>query len=411
MRKNCLKNQHKIQSRWWGLLRQSLLLLSVGLGCPTAFADLQNKPPSNLYVTHIATATQSVTARETLVKQAFQNTLVKLSGSSAILQHRKVTEALKNADNFVSQFTYEGFGAGATATAQSKILKITFSQKAVNQLIKDAGHSVWNAPRRDVLVWLAVEKNDEKHWVNAETEAPVWSSVQTALDKIQLPMVTPLFDLMDETEFSVDTLWQKKFAAVPNTMQRYGVESCVLGLLREHPGGWHAEWFLFSKGSQKPEKIWQSAHIEWPDMLQSGIDQLGIYLAAGGVRAASEATVASEEMDALTSEESVFGGNTATAVKAAEQSKETQIAIAGIQNSVQYAQVLNHLKNLAAGVQVEIVRIEPEHTVFKLQPGVAKDTVLRKIQQGMVLVEDLRATATAGEDPTIYIKLMEVDGL
>jgi len=270
-----------------------------------------------------------------------------------------------------------------------------------------------------------MEKDDEQYWVNAETEVNIWSTLQQALDDIRVPVVSPLFDLMDESEFPIQKVWQEKFAtAVPVMMKRYGVENCLLGLLQEHPGGWHAEWFLFSKSPASTnilQQTWQVARLELPELLQNSIDRLGVSLAKGVPGKVLATDLApSESTEEEASEPTNMTGTEAILPKNPEDG--TQIAISGIQNGTQYAEVLSYLKNMSTGVQVEIVRIAPEFTVFKLKPAIDRETVLRKIYQDALLIEDTRirspentatdqSTVGSEPDPTIYVKLMEVEKL
>lgn len=308
------------------ILVGSLVLLLLSFYAPILWAttpttDQPGQPLANFYVFQIPTDNQTVVDREKQIREAFQRMLVTLSGTSEILQKPRVVSVLKQVDNFVSQFTYEGFGKDAT---QPKTLKVTFSEKATNNLIKALGYHLWNAPRVDTLVWLALEKEDEKYWVNAETEANMWSTVQQALGNIRVPMVSPLFDLMDETEFSVGAAWQKKFVTVPAMMQRYGVDSCLLGLLREHPGGWHAEWFLFARSvTNVLQQGWQVSRMELPDLLQNSVDHLGVSLAKG---VSGKALVSADSTEVVEALEPIIAAET---VPPKNSEEGTQIAISG----------------------------------------------------------------------------------
>jgi hypothetical protein len=362
----------------------------IGAPLPKPAVDL------TLYTVTVPAQTQQIKERDQLIQQAFQKVVVRLTSSSAFLKKPAVQQALKQVDPFVSQFTFEGFGEHST---QEKALKVVFNPPALNQFLQRAGHPIWNAPRQNTLVWIGVERQDKRFWVTPESAPDIWKGITQAFEDRAVPVVFPLFDMLDEREFPIETIWETQFGPVLPTLKRYGAQLCVLGLIREHPGGWHAEWFLFSDKKTEPLKQWQITALEMAPFLQDSLEDLGTFLAKP-----DQKSITSSEIEAALPEHVV-------GTEISSNQEETQVAITGIQNSAQYAKVLSYLKRITrTETQIDILGIESEYTLFRLRPAVALDILRRKVQQDALLFE--RYDAVAKNNPLIlYLDLVEVDRL
>jgi hypothetical protein len=373
-------------------------VLAVACLCANAAVGVSSTKPSadlTLYTITVPAVTQQTKEREQLIQQAFQKVLLRLTSSAVFLKTPAVQQALKQVDPFVSQFTFEGFGENST---QEKALKVVFNSVALNQFLKKLGRPIWNEHRQNTLVWVGLEREDKRFWVTPDSAPEIWTGVAQAFQDRAVPMVFPLFDLLDETEFPIKKIWENQFERVLPTLKRYGAQLCVLGLMREHPGGWHAEWFLFSDTKIEPLKQWQVTDLDIEPFLQNSLEDLGTFLAKTDLKtaASSEVSVVPEQM---------------LGAAALSDQEDIQVAIAGIQNSVQYAKVLSYLKRITnTETQIDILGIEPEYTLFRLRPAVSLDILRRKVQQDALLFE--RYDAVAKNNPLIlYLDLVEVDRL
>lgn len=385
-----------IKSKLTNKLKVFVGVLMVAFSCVNAAMGMPEKPSSDLtlYTVTIPAVTQQTKERDQLIQQAFQKVLVRLTSSPDFLKTSIVQKALKQVDSFVSQFTFEGFSEHST---QAKTLKVMFNPVALNQFLKKSGRPVWNAPRQGTLVWVGLEREDKRFWVTPESAPDIWKGITQAFEDRAVPMVSPLFDLLDEREFPIEAIWENQFGSVLPTLKRYGAQLCVLGLLREHPGGWHAEWFLFSHTKAEPLKQWQVTALDLEPFLQNSLEDLGAFFAKTDLKSVAWAETL------IPSEQFVEAG-------VSSNQEETQVAIAGIQNSAQYAKVLSYLKRITnTGTQIDILGIEPEYTLFRLRPAISLDILRRKVQQDALLFERYDAIA---KDPLIlYLDFVEVDRL
>jgi len=236
---------------------------------------------------------------------------------------------------------------------------------------------------------------------------------------------------------------RRSFEHLPTIMHRYGAGACLLGLLKEHPGGWQAEWRLFDPSlGEAPQKTWETIGLALPEVLQEGINQFGLYLA--DPRLPSQILLPDEKVAASTKsnrdreaersqdhhsdhdqapflsaeeqdedeeferEAKLAPQNTQPSAEPVALARETEIAVAGIRNSAQYAQVLQYLKVLIPEAKVEIKRIAAEYTLFGLQPSINRDHFLRRIGQEAFLVES-SDPAGSDQDAIIYCDLLSTE--
>ena len=73
-----------------------------------------------LYTTKVPATSQQVEEREQLFRQAFQDVIVRLTGSPSFLESPAFKNALTKIDPFVSRFSYEGFGGGSETAKNAK---------------------------------------------------------------------------------------------------------------------------------------------------------------------------------------------------------------------------------------------------------------------------------------------------
>lgn len=348
-----------------------------------------------LYTVTIPAKTQSIQERNQLLQEAFQKVLLRLSGSADFLKNERVQLALKQVDPFISRFTFEGFGDKAT---QPKALKVVFSPVAVNQLLKKSHRPIWKHARQNTLLWVGIERGDQRYWVTPESEPEIWRTFTQAFEDRAIPLVSPLFDLLDERDLPIEAVFEKQFSTMIPTLKRYGTQLGVLGLISEHPGGWHAEWFLFSDKTLEPLTQWSVTELALSSLLNNGLDQLGTFLSEHNPIA-----------DQYINPNPVLSAQS-TDIKP-EINPETQVAISGIQNSAQYASVLSYLKRITTlDTQIDILEIEPEYTLFRLRPGVATDILRRKLQQDALLFERYDQ-ATQLDSSILRLELVEIDRL
>lgn len=255
--------------------RLFLLWLIVGLlSPPIGLAE----PVEGLYTTDVLVSSQGRAERVRAAGEGLAEVLLRVSGHPPALRHPEVRQALKRAQRYVSEFSYESTEetletGGAIKPAHKLILKYSASQ--VEQLLRKAQQPIWPSNRPNLLVWLVIDEFPSGRRLVGD--APVQDSLRAAALRRGLPMIYPLLDLQDQIALSADALWDMDEASVLAASRRYHADGILVGRYSQTSRGqWLANWKLLHKDEAV---IFDSASEEFERMLNGGLDQVADYLA------------------------------------------------------------------------------------------------------------------------------------
>lgn len=319
------------------------LLASLSLA---AAGRVQAAEVRDLYVGNVIVADQQEATRQQAVIDAFRQTLVKLSGNTAVLSSPVVQENLGKAAAYVQTYQYQSLPGlpqsgpaqpGATTPSAPQLrLSVSFDRRALDQLLQQAAAPVWGARRPLMLVWSAVGDASERHLLDAATDPAAIRVMQDAAAERGLPLVLPLMDLEEQTQISVTDVWGRFHETLLPLSRRYGAEAMLVGRAEKlAEGQWTGQWSLL--------------HLQHNDTLTATGDSAESVLAQVVAQAAERlAGIYAVVLDRS---------------KAAEMS----IWVEGIRSAGDYGQVLQLLGSLQAVQQVDVRMVEGERVQFALQ--------------------------------------------
>ena len=206
----------------------------------------------DLYSAEVPVADSSAQALSVGSRQALSEVLVKVSGSTDVLQNPVLVSALKNARNMVQQYAY----MRSEATLGELHARFEFDESVVSSLVAKAGAPLWTANRPPVLVWVVVEGPQGRVFLNPESSPEMVSMVTEAFAKRGVPAQFPLYDLNDAALLSVDDLWKLDAAPLKSASQRYGVGEILAGrLVTLSNGEGVGDWSYMSNNSRIDRSI------------------------------------------------------------------------------------------------------------------------------------------------------------
>ncbi len=260
----------------------------------------------------VVVAEQSQQVLKQALPKAMESVLVKMSGSSDVLQVPKIAEQLFKASNYVSNYRY------LTDNDQTQLI-VTFNQAALARLLQETGQTPWVGKRPTTLFWIQVEgpKGDD---VVSSTDTSMLHEELVKLSRARgLPILLPLMDLQDPVSDDL-SISENKLDLVEQLKQRYGVSSVVVARIHQHASSdndeisWESQWTLSVKGQ----------NLTWDVQAQSEQD-----LMASALNRITDVEVG----DALLS---------------GEQSQQAlTLAVTQVSDLVDYAQVMDYLKSLS----------------------------------------------------------------
>lgn len=303
------------------------LLVSL-IGAPQAHCAVL----AHLYDVTLPVQSQSEDEWQQLVQQGLGQVLERASGDTNVSALPQVKKALDSAHDYVEQYAYEGNN-----------LTIKYSADLVNQLLEKTGQAVWGQRRPNVVLWLAIEDNQQRRIVGAETDPALHTYLSQFAKQKGIPLILPLMDLEDMSAVTVTDVWGQFPAVLQQASERYGAQIILLGRVTHHDSAstvWEGNWQLLTRADVPAWKV-QGQSLE--EILSQGISQSTQFLKANPVQ------------------------NNAKMLQAT-RGKPFLIGIEGIQSSNDFAEIEKYLKSLDQVVDVNIHQLLGQVAVFEVTP-------------------------------------------
>lgn len=285
-----------------------------------------------LYETTIACQSQAEAERQALFKQGLVQVLEKLSGETGFEKDEKVKHAFAHISDYVEQYAYQG-----------NQLNVRYSTDLINRLMNQSGHTaVWGQRRPNVILWLAVEDNQQRHLVGQETDPVLQAKLETWAKDKGLPLLLPLMDLEDVSSVTVTDVWGQFPTTLQQASKRYDAQVILVAKLSHTPGTekpWTATWQLFM-ANDTPS--WTVSGATQEEVLMQGIASTSHYLVGRFGQKGISRTPSSD--------------------------KPFLVAVDNVQNGNDYASVEKYLSNLQPANAVNIRRIDGAMATFEITP-------------------------------------------
>lgn len=289
-----------------------------------------------LYTTDVLVSSQGGAERVRAASEGLAEVLLRVSGHPRALRHPDIKQALKRAQRYVSEFSYESTEDtlvvnGEVRAAHKLILK--YSASLVERLLRRAEQPIWPANRPNLLVWLVMDEYPTGRRLVGD--AAVRDSLRVAAQRRGVPMILPLLDLQDQIAISADALWELDETNTLAASRRYRADGILVGRYSQtSQGNWLANWKLLHRDEAV---VFDSGSEEFDRMLNSGLDQVADYLAG------LYAIVPGEQ------------GPAAVVVQ-----------LSGVSNFASYAAALNYLDGLAMVRHAALVAVRGDTLLLNL---------------------------------------------
>ncbi|MGE3318705.1 MAG: DUF2066 domain-containing protein [Candidatus Berkiella sp.] len=299
-----------------------------------------------LYETTLTCQSQGEAERQALFKQGLIQVLEKISGETGFEKDEKVKQALNHITDYVEQYAYQG-----------NELNVRFSTDLINRLMTQSGHTAaWGQRRPNVVLWLAVEENQQRRLVGSETDPALQAQVEKWAASNGLPLVLPLMDLEDVASVTVTDVWGQFPTTIQQASKRYDAQVILVAKLSHTPESdkpWSASWQLYTT-NESPN--WTVSGQTQEEVLQQGIASTSHYLVGRFGQKALQRTPFSD--------------------------KPFFVMVDNVQNANDYANVGKQLSSLVPTNTVNIRRIEGDLVTFEIIPrqGSGREAFIQALQ-------------------------------
>ena len=206
----------------------------------------------NLYSAQVPVADQSAAALASASRDALAEVLVKVSGSVDALQYGSIKAALGEARSHVQQYAY----VREKDPEASLAARFEFDDAYITGLVTDAGAPLWTANRPLVLVWMVLEDEGGRYFVNWDTAPELSEQLLAAFSRRGVPVQLPLFDLADSAALAPEQVWRLSESALQAASARYDAQEIMAGRLAVgSTGNAIGNWSYFSAGGRIDRSI------------------------------------------------------------------------------------------------------------------------------------------------------------
>lgn len=241
--------------------RRLILGLALALIAPTGVGAASG----GLYEAAVPVAAKDEASRG----EQFRRALARVLGwmiSQENLDSKAGSAILARAADYVEQFEY----LSSQGTGGVGALRVRFDEDALRQSLRNAGIGIWGGERPELVVWLWVQQDAERRFVNFEESQEFGQPLTAAARARKLPVIAPLWDLTDQAGLSASDVEAGNLARLREAAWRYESEAALAGLLRRvGEGVWDVRWRFLGPGVNAD---WQRTGASLEAALRDGID-------------------------------------------------------------------------------------------------------------------------------------------
>ena len=363
------------QQAYWVALRHLLapFTLTLLLVTPLFAAEVEG-----LYEAEVAVEGQNADQRRSAIREAFNQVLIKVSGSREVMSHAGLRQIQSKASRYVQQYRYRiverplveeaepletvieepldnnaEITTNEILTEQQRLLWVHFDAAAVNNLLHKKGVPVWGSARPSVVIWLSQERRGERFMLQPEMLPEMVAAIDEHAAQRGLSIMLPMMDMEDHIGLPVSALWGGFSEVIQQASRRYEADAVVTGqLVATATNSWQVEWSLYQDDVVEQ---WLGAEGEVNDVVTQGIEQLSDHLAKRYTQAANN------------------------------NLSQLQVTVTEINDLASYAKVSQYFESLAMVEQALLQAIDLNQGEFQLTVRGGAEALNQGIKLGSVL--------------------------
>lgn len=333
---------------------------------------------SGLYEARVPVSSQSNSAQQIAIQQAFGQVLIKVSGTKAILDSEAIKDDIKRARQYVRQYQFENEN-------NELYLVASYEPEKVDNLIRNSHFPIWGSYRPATLIWLAEEsENLERQLYSEYTETELKSAIQKGVKRRGLSLVFPVLDLSDLNLAGLYDVWGQFTDNIVAASNRYNVE--VVMSARIYPEQNLDSGFVESnavlagsseavlettQSEESPEQqvqIGESVTLE-PKPTHTGWQSDWLILQngefkSGTLRHDDKQALAQELMDILA--DNLASQYAVKSVSGSNGNVQAVITIRNLNSLTAYVQATRYFESLTAVTSARLVSLNEQQAVYHL---------------------------------------------
>jgi hypothetical protein len=331
----------------WRVVTTLVVLANLILASEAAVAGV-----SAIYSEAVPVASQSQADRRRAAGQGLSAVLVRVAGTTQVLQNGSVRQALAQADSYLEQFSYQSADADSEGSEAYQLL-MEFQPETTTALLRDANLPVWSSKRPVILAWIELSDGASRNIVTRTQQTQWAAAVMEEARRRGLPIVLPNSALGLNAS---------------DVAEQMRAELLYRGFVRTAGPSCSSQWTMELDGAVEQ---WSFNGDEHQQCVARAVDELAETLSARYAFAA------------------------ATGV-----GQTVMLQVAGIRQFEDYSAVLRMLGDLAVVRSVAVHSVAEDRVRFALQLRGSEQNLDRAIRLEQLLVVSEPQQATLAPRPT-----------
>ncbi len=300
----------------------------------------------HLYAAEVPIASQSPADEQQAIQVALQNVLIKVSGSSKILENPEIQKLSQDARQLMQAYHYVRQAGGA----EPFIFKVQFQSKPITDVLGKI-KALWVAQRPLLLVWFGVKMDGAINLITADSESSVDNALLEALQQSAsrraIPILLPVVDINTMDQVRGSDVWQMRLPNIQSASRPY-----------------HPEAILVMRMEPSREAIW---HGQATVVYNS---QSAAFQAEGATAKAVVENLVDQVIDYISEH--------------AKRSQSVQITkidmlIDNINSIQDYGKLLKHLQSLNSISDVEVTQVKPHQVALQVSATGGDNELIKEL--------------------------------
>jgi hypothetical protein len=209
---------------------------------PTAFA-------ADFLSEMVPVADRSEAELAKAAQQALASVMVRVSGDERIVEVPSVADAITDARNRMSLYTYEVDGS-------ETLLYVQFDDRVIKNLVREAGATWWAPGRPPVLLWMVIDEPYARRFATTAEDGPLLRELAADFKARGVQLRLPLLDLEDAAALSPAMVWQKVLPRITAASERYGTRHILVGrMVQLSNGKLLTDWLYLDDTQQRTRQV------------------------------------------------------------------------------------------------------------------------------------------------------------
>jgi uncharacterized protein len=282
--------------------------------------------------------TPSNTNLKAVFRQGLSQVLIKASGNEGILTLPTIKDAIKNAKNWVTDYSFNSQDDQTT-------ISINYNQQSIMSLLHRSKQDIWGNQRPLTLLWLTTSNGQ---LINNNDPSDIKKDIEQAANKRGLPILFPNKPTSNHDDETSPLVAQNNIAPITLTvLNQYKADAMLQGSINSLSNPVTIQWQF----AMKDDKFsWNSTGDSILQATSNGINQLS---------------------DTLANQEAITHDNSLETIYT--------LSVRPITSTPNYVKLLSELKQCSGIDSANTVRFKNQTVTLRITSALEIDAVMQKL--------------------------------